>query len=254
MQAKLAELWASRHLPFSNEPKFIREFDKGLSNTTFLIQADGEYFVAQDKKTASHYPGLDPVRELQILQQVSESGLAPAIIYHSLENNILITEHIDGRHWQKNDAKNEELVHKLLKCIQQLHEVKSDLEAFNYLSHIEAYLQILENQHIHIDKSLIQQQRELLTGLNKTAYTAMLSHHDLNTENILITQDKLFFLDWEYAAPGWPLFDFAAITTECGISGAQIVELFSFDKQEFELAQLLYQHLCHLWQLVFRHK
>ncbi len=247
MQAELTALFSAGQLPFANPPELLRQLRAGRSNTTWLIKADAEYYIAQDKTASARCPGVEPQREQHIMQQASQCGLAPAVVYYSPERHILITEYMAGRHWQRSDAKNKRLLERLLHAIQQLQALDSGWPALDYAAHIDAYFNQLQQ---HPSPLLVQQQQAVSAELAQLDYPAVLSHHDLNAGNILLTDTGLVFLDWEYAAPGWSLFDLATVMVECGVSVMQLTERFDVDRQQLQSARRLYSHLCDLWRHV----
>ena len=50
--------------------------------------------------------------------------------------------------------------------------------------------------------------------IDKSPWAPVLCHHDLIAENIIIRQDSIVFIDWEFAGLGHPAFDYVKLFGE----------------------------------------
>lgn len=83
-----------------------------------------------------------------------------------------------------------------------------------------------------------------------------LIHGDLNLSNILITPDKMTWIDWEYSSIGDPYFDYATLCVESTsnieeklITALEANELtdIRIDRERLRLFKLYYAATCWLW-------
>ena len=50
--------------------------------------------------------------------------------------------------------------------------------------------------------------------IDRSFWAPVLCHHDLIAENIIIRQDSIVFIDWEFAALGHPAYDYVKLFGE----------------------------------------
>ena len=83
-----------------------------------------------------------------------------------------------------------------------------------------------------------------------------LIHGDLNLSNILITPDKMTWIDWEYSSIGDPYFDYATLCVEstsdiedkliAALESNQLTDI-TIDRERLRLFKLYYAATCWLW-------
>ena len=246
----ITALWNAGALPFATRPRLVKPLSGGLSNASFLIEAYGRQCVARIAPPGNTYPGIDPKREQAVLQMLQNTALAPPVIHHDPTRNLLITEYLPGRHWRQEDSADQALTSKLLQKARQLHTLPFALEPLDYPAHAQKYLQRLQESGQKPTQQTLRQHQQICAQLAKIHYPPQLCHHDLNPTNILITANNIYLLDWEYAAPGWPLFDYACLHKTCGIPMKIIKQYTAAAPTEFSLAEALLNHISKLWELL----
>ncbi len=65
--------------------------------------------------------------------------------------------------------------------------------------------------------------------------------------NFVGTPGRLYLIDWEYAATGLQIMDYAAFATEWQMDDATLLAKTGCDPEHFNMARTLYQYLCSLW-------
>jgi len=242
--------WQAWGLPFTQAPRLLRELGQGRTNQSYLIEADRQLWVLRINATYSQSLGIDRQREKVILEHASAAGLAPEVLYCSVEHGVLITEFIDGQHWQPTDPEDKRKLSLMIEGIQRIHALDVAKAPFDYKQYAEHYWQQLQDRNISIPDDLHHQRDRILPLLTNIPTTNIICHHDPNPQNIIVRSNRLYFLDWEYAAPGWPAFDFAAISVEWNIPPNELAKLNDIDVDEIKQTIDLYIYLCDLWSVL----
>jgi thiamine kinase-like enzyme len=239
--------WRKWGAPFLNEPKMVNKLSFGRTNQSFLIEVDGQLSVLRINARNSAELGIDRYRELKIFEHASAVGIAPKLHFGSVEHGVLITDFIEGQHWQPNMLANPDNLSLVMDSLNQIHSLDISTAPFDYKQHVENYWQQLLKNNIYITDKLYLKREKLLPRLVSISYANVICHNDPNPMNIIIKSDKVYFLDWEYAALAWQAFDFAAFSIEWKISTTKLPVPANISTEEIDLAIDLYIFLCELW-------
>jgi len=135
----------------------------------------------------------------------------------------------------------------LIRC----HQLDIKTSNINYHDHIEHYWQIIEARSKPLNPVLVKQRKPMQSTLesliNRKTPTG-LCHHDPVTANFIGTPNRLYLIDWEYAATGLQIIDYAALATEWQIDDAFILERTKVEPELLTKAKVLYRYLCLLWE------
>ncbi len=241
------QYWQHWELPFKQKPEVIREIGAGRTNQNFLIKATEHMYVLRVNASNSQTLGIDRQREKIILEQASAACLAPEVIYCSVEKGVLITEFIDGQHWRPSDLNDSAKLSLLVDGLNNIHSLPVTTADFNYQQHAENYWRELEEKNIVVPDTLHRQRDNIRAMTADIPVSNIICHQDPNPANIIEQSGKLYFLDWEYAAPAWPAFDFAALSVEWSVDANKLSLPPEIDKEEIEMARKLYIYFCDLW-------
>lgn len=183
----------------------------GLSSENYKVSYNNnDYFV---KICIANYLHTDRVNELSILNKVSKINLAPNIYYFSNKSGNMITSWIDGSMPSLDDFNSSNFLNMLSNSLKSLHNLKCEKQ-FNPFNDIRKRIEICKDLNLPLPKS-INIILEFLTyleyKLNKSPLIG-LCHNDLNASNIILTSNKLYFVDYEYSSMGDIFFDLATIS------------------------------------------
>lgn len=183
----------------------------GLSSENYKVSYNNnDYFV---KICIADYLHTDRVNELSILNKVSKINLAPNIYYFSNKSGNMITSWIDGSMPSLDDFNSSNFLNMLSNSLKSLHNLKCEKQ-FNPFNDIRKRIEICKDLNLPLPKS-INIILEFLTyleyKLNKSPLIG-LCHNDLNASNIILTSNKLYFVDYEYSSMGDIFFDLATIS------------------------------------------
>ena len=128
------------------------------------------------------------------------SGCVPRLLFS--DSDVQVTQLIGGRHLTRGDLKDGVIQDHLENCIERIQSYSVDyMTKRNYKSYINLYSDQVPNfdglSEIESAASLI----------DMGEWEPVISHHDLILENIIWSNQGMFFIDWEYAHLGHPLID-----------------------------------------------
>jgi aminoglycoside phosphotransferase (APT) family kinase protein len=82
----------------------------------------------------------------------------------------------------------------------------TDSSPRNYLDYCRRYLDQLSDKVV--SPLVVEQIEEAARAVDDEGWEPVICHHDMVPENIIVNDDGLFIIDWEYAALGHPGLDF----------------------------------------------
>lgn len=134
--------------------------------------------------------------EIAFLQAIDNTDF----IYLDSKNGNAIKKWIKGVNPDTKLSKKLSFIKKLNNKIDDLHKTKVNKKiiSHNYLE----YLDLAE-----LDKSIKDKYVELVNGVANDPW--VISHNDLNPDNIIVNDNQIYFIDYEWARINHPLWDIA---------------------------------------------
>ena len=186
----------------------------GKVNRSFLVRTRRGRFVVRLNESAESDPGLDRVRELVLHTAAAAAGIAPAIIYASPDHSCFITDYVEGRSWTPHYFTRMRDLRALGLRLAMLHALAPPAMArFDPMVTARRYAEtIIRGDPGEMDRigNLLERGDQAFERSGSRRRPACIVHSDLHHGNVL-TADRIYFIDWEYAHLGDPLFDLACI-------------------------------------------
>ncbi len=206
--------WPQWPLGLKRTPEVVAELAGGRTNNAYLIEVDAQQYVLRLENKNIHALGIQRDFERRVHQVLGPLGICPLLHFSHRSLHYSLFEYIRGRTWTALDFNQQEQREKLHKVIAryQTHAITQAIAApsFDYIAHLQHYHQQLsaagmDDAQLKSDSYLffIAQFDDYL----KNNPQRLLTHHDLNPENIIETPGRLVILDWEYAGLGLAEFD-----------------------------------------------
>jgi thiamine kinase-like enzyme len=196
--------WNTAPGELSGQPTLVRELIGGRTNRSFLVAQDNVKAVVRINALNGASLGIDRQREGLILELLQSTGAVPKTLYRSDE--VLVSVFHEGRPWNEEDSRSPEQMAALNQLLQRIQDVEiTQLQRRNYVEYCQAYIDQLGSAF-----AIEGLQQTILTAaaaIDAADWPGVICHHDLVPENILVTEDGLIVLDWEYAALGHPALD-----------------------------------------------
>ena len=197
------------------EPPFSQELiGGGKVNRSFLVRSRRGRFVVRLNENTAADPGLDRDRELALHNAAASVGIAPQVIFSAPDRSCLITDYVDGRLWTPHYFTRMRDLRSLGQRLRTLHAVAPPPVArFDPLVTARKYADLIiqgePDEAGRID-FLLGNGAEALARSGSARRAPAIVHNDLHHGNVL-TADRVYFIDWEYAQVGDPLLDLACV-------------------------------------------
>jgi thiamine kinase len=206
-----------RHVPGceDGEAPYSQELiGGGRENRSFLVRTRRGRYVVRLNDNAVADPGLDRARELALHTAAAGAGIAPRIVYAAPDGGSLVTEFLDGRLWTPHYFSRMRDLRSLALRLRVLHAVTPPpVTRFDPLATARRYADIILNsepEEAGRVAMLLAQGAESLARSGHERRGAVIVHGDLHHGNVL-TADRVYFIDWEYAQVGDPMLDLACL-------------------------------------------
>lgn len=214
---QVLKTWPSWPSALDRPPQLLGVLLGGRTNVAYRIQVqengrDFEWVVRLNRQHSGRL-GIDRQQEAVILDAVAGAGLIPKPIHIDTELGFLISPLIAGRTWQKSDFQSQKQRIRLRELLDQTHELSVSLPARHYggyLAHFWQQLLARDAVSSQLKREWQSFQRDL-EQFESAGWTPRLTHHDVIPENIVETGNRIFLLDWEYAAMGLSEIDYWAV-------------------------------------------
>jgi thiamine kinase len=244
--------WQEWKEQLSIRPTILGSLSGGRSNQSFLLDSAGQKMVLRVNGADTVLPNSDRSSEVKIWQAASDAGIAPPLSYVDDQGQYLVSTYIENNlpAIPNHDAR---VIDHALDLLNQCHQLTVKAPYIDYSRHIEQYWKIIEDKKTPINSTLIKQREPmqlLLEKLLNTNSPTSLCHHDPVKENFVGSTERLYLIDWEYAANGLPVLDYAALSVEWEIEDALVVEQTGIDPGLLTMSKSLYRYLCQLWEAI----
>jgi len=230
----------------------------GKVNRSFLVRTKRGRFVVRLNESTVLDPGLDRDRELLLQGAAAGASIAPQIVYVNAERSCLITEYLEGRLWTPHYFTRMRDLRSLGARLRMLHSVAPPVIArFDPMAAARKYADVImrsDPADAARIVNLLERGEEALQRSGSRERAARIVHSDLHHANVL-TADRIYFIDWEFAQVGDPLWDLACILAyypRAAPHGGLLLEAAGLAEQavtETELAELtrVFNLLTYLW-------
>jgi len=186
----------------------------GKVNRSFLVRTRRGRFVVRLNEPADADPGRDRDRELQLHTAAAGAGIAPHIVYASPDRSCLITEFLEGRPWTPHYFTRMRDLRSLGMRLRSLHAIPVPAIArFDATAALRRYADLImraEPQESTRIGDLLARGEAALQRSGAATRVPCIVHMDLHHGNV-VTADRIYFIDWEYAQLGDPLLDLACV-------------------------------------------
>ena len=183
----------------------------GLSSKNYKVSyKNNNYFV---KICTHNYLHTDRKNELSIISKAEEINITPHLYYFSTETGNMVSNWIYGTMPSLTDFSSTKFLYRLSSSLKSLHNLKCE-KYFNPFNHIRKRVNICKKSNLYLPNSidmLLNHLTRLEIKLNKNPLIG-LCHNDLNASNILLSNNNLYFVDFEYSSMGDIFFDLATIS------------------------------------------
>lgn len=229
--ARLEELldsWREWMLPLRARPSVLGRIRSGRTNCNYRLRAPG---LSENLLLRVNHPnpvrlGIDREQERQILSLTADAAIGRPFLHWDPGQRFVIFPWLPGRVWTPADLASPDQRARLWPLLERCHRIVPDGPRRSYHGYLCHYWGQLA-QAGEVDGALQRAWREFeprLRTFDQAAWPARLVHHDLIPDNIIDTGDRLYLIDWEYAAPGHPDIDLWSVD-RCAVREPFVAEI-----------------------------
>ena len=174
-----------------------------------------------------------------IIKQLTTNDLCPNVLFIDKKNKLLIYEYIeDTKKLSEISFPLETIEHKSIEDkylrqlgegIKKIHSVKPPKKFITFENQLNIYQELLSGfkwpEENHLEQAI-----NLFKTITKDEDDGdfVFSHNDLNVLNILQTQNKTYFIDWEFASINSKYFDLVSVIHHYKLHELDINNLFIY--------------------------
>lgn len=206
----------------------IMPVKSGMTNYSITFECDR-------KKYIFRIPGegtgelINRQNEADVYDTIKNIDFSDSIIYFDAATGYKLTQYIDGARVCNSGCQTD-----VKKCMQKLrtfHQMKLVVNhEFDIFERIQFYENLRQGKKsVYVDYAKTKENVFVLQKyINKTAKEKVLCHIDSVADNFLFTKEKVYMIDWEYAAMQDPHIDIAMFCIYSGFSKDRIDETIDY--------------------------
>lgn len=244
--------WRDWVCDLSSRPQIINTLGGGRSNRSLLLEADGLQMVLRINASGAALPTSGRRAEAAVWQAAAGQEIAPELLFVDLNRDYLVSRYITDALPVK-PQQDQRVIAQAFTLLDACHQLDVEMPAIDYLAHVHHYWQLIDQHGLNTSPTLRARRRpmqQLLEDLVSSGAPLGVCHHDLVVENFVGSPEKLYLIDWEYAARGLQVMDYAALGVEWGIDDAVIVERSGIEPELLAMGREVYSYLCQLWEVI----
>lgn len=227
-------------LMHTQDAAIVKRLEGGMSNYTYVVETRGKrYTYRVPGKYAEKF--VDRVEEWDNIQEVNKLSLNNATSYVEVISGEKLAEYVEGTILSETDVVSyNEMSVKALKTIHNSNLRFKDYNAFGRLADYERYCREMGFTH---PKEYIELRGKLDQMRQAHADVPMVPCHcDYQPTNLVVSGDKLYVLDWEFAGMNDPFYDIACYGNAGFDKALSLLEAYLGHKPTSQELRRLYYH------------
>ena len=202
----------------------------GLTNSNFKVEVDGTPYFVRVPGASTELLAIDRNNEYHNTKAAAEAGVAPKIVFHLPEYNVMVIEFLNGQTMSKDSLNQPGMPTRMAQAIKRLNAGPRFLLDFNMFRLTEYYLSLCKERNIkipdgYLDRTVTVAQIEKAMSVNPLPTVPC--NNDLLAENYIDDGNQLWLIDYEYSGNNDPTFELGNTCQEMQFNEAQIAEVCS---------------------------
>ena len=206
----------------------IEPLSGGLTNSNFCVTVDGKPYFIRVPGESTELLAIDRRNEVHNTRAAAEAGVAPSVLYHLPQYDVMVLEFLHGKTMSKTSLNQPGMPTRMAQSIKKLHAGPRFYSDFNMFRLTEYYLKLCEERGIKIPDGY----RERMTTVNRIEEAMAVRplppvpcNNDLLAENYMDGGETLWLIDYEYSGNNDPTFELGNTCQEMEFDDAQIHEV-----------------------------
>jgi thiamine kinase-like enzyme len=206
----------------------IHPLSGGLTNANFKVEVDGVPHFVRVPGESTELLAIDRKNEYHNTKAAAEAGVAPKVLYHLPEYNVMVIEFLNGKTMSKDSLNEKGMPTRMAQAIKKLNRGPRFLTDFNMFRLTEYYLGVCKERDIRIPDGYLDRMPTVMQiekAMNVTPLTTVPCNNDLLAENYIDDGKQLWLIDYEYSGNNDPTFELGNTCQEMQFSDEQIGEV-----------------------------
>jgi thiamine kinase-like enzyme len=200
----------------------------GLTNTNFRVEVDGVPHFVRVPGESTELLAIDRNNEYHNTKAAAEAGVAPKVLYHLPEYNVMVIEFLNGKTMSKDSLNEKGMPTRMAQAIKKLNQGPRFLADFNMFRLTEYYLSLCRERDIRIPDGYLERMSivaQIEKAMNAKPLAAVPCNNDLLAENYIDDGKQLWLIDYEYSGNNDPTFELGNTCQEMQFGDDQIGEV-----------------------------
>lgn len=206
----------------------IRPLSGGLTNSNFCVEVDGTSYFIRVPGESTELLAIDRKNEVHNSKAAAEAGVAPAVLYHLPEYDVMVLKFLEGKTMSKESLNQSGMPTRMARAIKTLHAGPRFYSDFNMFRLTEYYLSLCDERRIKIPEGYLERTpivARIEEAMSVRPLPTVPCNNDLLAENYIDDGEKLWLIDYEYSGNNDPTFELGNTCQEMEFNDAQIQEV-----------------------------
>ncbi len=188
----------------------------GLTNESWCVQSASDAVVVRFSHVDEQALQLNRYSECEVLQLVQQAGIGAEVLLCIPERRLLVTRKLSASLPDEAAMRSETMLKRVAAVLRRLHQlpVPASVQRVELLPILRSYWNSIDQlaaAPVELRDRRLRQQAEAIAMQSAQHAEHCLCHNDVHHLNLLVNDQRLWLLDWEYAGVGDPYFDLAAV-------------------------------------------
>ena len=191
----------------AHDAKIVIRLEGGMSNYTYVVECEGKkYTYRVPGKFAEKF--VDRVEEWENIQEVNRLGLNNITEYVEIRSGEKLAEYVEGTIMSTTDVVSYNAMS--VAALKKIHNSDLKFRDYNAFGRLDADQNYcLETGYVFPQEYLDLRKKLDAIRATQTHVPKVPCHCDYQPTNLVISGDKLYVLDWEFAGMNDPFYDIA---------------------------------------------
>ena len=206
----------------------IQPLSGGLTNSNYCVTVDGKPYFIRVPGESTELLAIDRKNEVHNTKAAAEAGVAPKVLYHLPEYDVMVLEFLNGITMSKASLNQPGMPTRMAQSIKKLHAGPRFYSDFNMFRLTEYYLKLCEERSINIPNGYLERMpivNRIEEAMSVRPLPTVPCNNDLLAENYIDDGEKLWLIDYEYSGNNDPMFELGNTCQEMEFDDAQIHEI-----------------------------
>ena len=224
----------------SHNSKIVKRLEGGMSNYTYVVENEGKMYTYRvPGKFAERF--VDRVEEWENIQEVNRLGLNNITEYVEIRSGEKLAEYVEGTIMSTTDVVSYNAMS--VAALKKIHGSDLKFHDYNAFGRLDTY----QGYCLEMGFTFPQEYLDLRNKLDSLRPTIdsvpkVPCHCDYQPTNLVISGDKLYVLDWEFAGMNDPFYDIACYGNAGFDKALSLLEAYVGHKPTKDELQRLYFH------------